>query len=792
MISQGNEVIDIVYNRRVKLAYLGCFSYANSKDNKAVRMGRYRAGVGVLLQTSVVLFCLTLAWSCVRALNGLSDEEWEAGLGTDMCPEKKFDGLENLDVAVRKEQALPEKDSELTDMKQLLGQQSAQIKELGDLITRLSNALQKLPAPSLLPLPQTTPSTERLHRLDDYDRVVSSVGQEEQGKPIPISIPSIPSDDQKPSDTSILDNQLDDDNLLPHTASTEGLKSGGEENLEEEAFVAAAPNLDKVKVGGYGLGGGMTVARYKPAWAEHFQFVSAVKVDVDVTCLHVLPHEGDDGMSRYVAVGDAAGRIYIFFIHGDLLVDYTTLSRAPVTAMLSFTLRKNETWLVSGHADGAVLVHRVSEIVQRGAPSSGDDAHNLVMDFVHALVMPVDSQQQTGGEYNLGGLFETEAKGTTTLLSDDAPPSKLITHLEMYRVGKMRYVLVTDSAGKMQVFRENGTLYGVAESPSRPLAFLRTPNTQRLLFLTKSGAGSLDLRSMTVRSCPCDGLNSSTVVAYTFDAAGRSRAYGFTSEGDLVYVALSGDTLHFECHARTTKRKLDVEGPVSPHGLKGYLVVATPKQVFVYNTTLQVGFSYANIRGGGGPRPLFSASMEDIALSFLPTPITPGEWPTMACNRDKLVVLGFGGGYVGIYRSNLPVYKLPDFNAKLWSSPIFISVLLLLGAWQLLSRKREPALSADNPVMQIGGSSASGGASGFRKYEENVRPGFRENREGSLGESRRYESPSRAYGNKPASYNPGSISSYWASSAEPNSYSTRREREPGSLFANQNVGDLRH
>jgi hypothetical protein len=474
-------------------------------------------------------------------------------------------------------------------------------------------------------------------------------------------------------------------------------------------------------------------------------------------------------------------------------VDYTTLSHAPVTAMLSFTLRKNETWLVSGHADGAVLVHRVSEIVQRGAPSSGDEAHNLVMEFVHALVMPVDSQQQTGGgEYNLQGLFETEAKSTTTLLSDDAPPSKLITHLEMYRVGKMRYVLVTDSAGKMQVFRENGTLYGVAESPSRPLAFLRTPNTQRLLFLTKSGAGSLDLRSMTVRSCPCDGLNSSTVVAYTFDAAGRSRAYGFTSEGDLVYVALSGDTLHFECHARTTKRKLDVEGPVSPHGLKGYLVVATPKQVFVYNTTLQVGFSYANIRGGGGPRPLFSASMEDIALSFLPTPITPGEWPTMACNRDKLVVLGFGGGYVGIYRSNLPVYKLPDFNAKLWSSPIFISVLLLLGAWQLLSRKREPALSADNPVMQIGGSSASGGASGFRKYEENVRPGFRENREGSLGESRRYESPSRAYGNKPASYNPGSISSYWASSADPNSYSTRREREPGSLFANQNVGDLRH
>lgn len=167
----------------MEVAYLGCFSYATSKDNKAVRMGRYRAGVGVLLQTSVVLFCLTLlAWSSVGALNGLSDEEWEAGLGTDMCPEKKFDGLGRLDVAVGGEQALPEKDSELIDMKQLLGQQSAQLKELGDLIARLTNALQKLPAPSLLPLPQTTSSTERPHRLDDYDQVVSSVGYEEQGK----------------------------------------------------------------------------------------------------------------------------------------------------------------------------------------------------------------------------------------------------------------------------------------------------------------------------------------------------------------------------------------------------------------------------------------------------------------------------------------------------------------------------------------------------------------------------------------------------------------------------------
>jgi hypothetical protein len=148
----------------------------------------------------------------------------------------------------------------------------------------------------------------------------------------------------------------------------------------------------------------------------------------------------------------------------------------------------------------------------------------------------------------------------------------------------------------------------------------------------------------------------------------------------------------------------------------------------------------------------------------------------MACNRDKLIVVGFGGGYVGIYRSTLPVHKLPDFNAKLWSSPIFISVILLLVAWQLLSRKRDPApTDTGNPVMQLAPNPV---ASGF---------GYRETREGGLGKARsRYESPSRGYSSKPVAYGQSAMN-YRASSSDPN-YSTRRE----PLFANQTVGDLRH
>jgi hypothetical protein len=696
--------------------------------DKVSSMGKHRVGVGLPLWCLILSVCVVLTRSEALAVSNHIDKEWEANLGTDMCPEKADIPIDSVFPSRNPPSAPPPAadDKPVTvEMHQLLTEQSAQIEKLTDLITKLDHSLQKL---STLPLiiPQVTTPTNKQQSLASEEIPTFSAEAQPETKPVHVS-------------------EL----------------SQGQQTGEGKAPDVVSDPVRRIQ-GGAGPGGGMTVARYKPAWTEHFQFVSAVKVDVEVSCLHVLPHEGDDGMSRYVAVGDAAGRVYIFFIHGDLLVDYATVSPAPVTAMLSFTLRKNETWLVTGHADGAVLVHRIWEIIHRGS-SSSDEAHQLVLEYVHSLVPPQDTTH-----HDLQAMFGSD--------KDIASETKLITHLEMYRVGKMRYVLAADSNGKMQVFRENGTVFGVADSLSRPLAFLRSPNTQRLLFLTRTGGGSLDLRTMTVRSCPCDGLNGSTVVAYAFDAAGRSRAYGVTDEGDLVYVILSGDTLHFECHARTTKRKLDVEGPVSLHGIKGYLVVATPRNVFVYNTTLQLGFSYANIRGGAGPRPLFSASLEDISLSFLPTPITAGKWPMMACNRDKLIVVGFGGGYVGIYRSTLPVHKLPDFNAKLWSSPIFISVILLLVAWQLLSRKRDPApTDTGNPVMQLAPNPV---ASGF---------GYRETREGGLGKARsRYESPSRGYSSKPVAYGQSAMN-YRASSSDPN-YSTRRE----PLFANQTVGDLRH
>lgn len=484
--------------------------------------------------------------------------------------------------------------------------------------------------------------------------------------------------------------------------------------------------------------GGMTIARYKPAWSEHFQFLSAVKVDGEVTCLHVLPHEGEEGLSKYVAVGVNTGGVYIFLSHGDLLVDFQTVSRLPVTAMLSFALRRNETMFLTGHSDGTVLIHKLCETTHSG-PMYGDDWHTLSMEHIQALAAP--------GFHDSVVSDATSATKESNAAVKQGTLEKSVKILEVYRVGKMRYILASDCDGNIQVFRENGTFYGAAKAPSQPLAFLRSPNSQRLLFLTQDGVASLDLRSLAVRSGPCEGLNGTRVVAYTFDATGRSKAYGFTDEGHMIYVALSGDTLHFECHVRS-KRKLEVGGSVVAQGIKGYLLVATPMQVLVYNTTLQVGYTYNSIPVGV-PRLLFAASIDEISLSFRSGSIQSSKEPVIACNRERLVVLGFGDGYVGMYKSNLLVQKSGNFNSRAWSSPMIIIVLMLLGGWHFFGKKRDVPVPMSDSDISLASSSTT--IPGY------VRDGMDERR--GLLDSRRYSSPSKAYpGSAAGGYNPGTLS----------------------------------
>ncbi|AAG12694.1 putative membrane protein [Arabidopsis thaliana] len=444
-----------------------------------------------------------------------------------------------------------------------------------------------------------------------------------------------------------------------------------------------------------------SVTKYSPFWSERFEFTSAVKLDSEATCINVLPFRDHEGLSKYFAVGDSSGRVFVFLRNGDVLVEFFTTCDSPITAMVSYmSVYKNESFVVTGHQSGVILLHRLRE------GSIGEDLNSAVMENV--------------------GKFDGTEDGLQ------------VTLLEVHHVGRVRYILATDLSGKLTVFTENRTVYGSVSPTSRPLVFLK----QRLLFLTETGAGSLDLRSMKIRESECEGLNHSLARSYVFDASERAKAYGFTSEGEIIHVLLLGDIMNFKCRVRS-KKKVQMEEPVALQAIKGYLLIVNQEKVFVYNVSTQ---HYVRTTG---PRLLFPAALEDIRSTFLShresTKTTDHQklekvTPLIASDREKLLVMGLGDGYVATYKSKLPISKA-EFNTMLWSSPVFFFILFLFGAWHFFSKKKESltAWGPDDPFSSTTMSSSSTTtAQNSSAFSESTR-----RNDDHMDLRRRYVSPSR-------------------------------------------------
>ncbi|CAN4093836.1 unnamed protein product [Withania somnifera] len=494
--------------------------------------------------------------------------------------------------------------------------------------------------------------------------------------------------------------------------------------------------------------GKVYVTKYSPLWLERFQFISAVRLGSDAISINVLPFRDAEGVSKYVAIGDDRGKVYAFSRNGEVLFDFQTSLSSPITAYVSYlSMYKNESVVVTGHENGGILMHRIWEVV-----SDGDDRTSLHMETVGKFASPVIDE------------------GGSSILS-----------LEVHHVGRNRYILSTDSGGELRVFRENGTVYGVTTPKSRPLAVLK----QRLLFLTETGAGSLDLRTMKIRESECEGLNNSIAKSYVFDATERSKAYGFTSDGDLIHVLLLGDNMNFKCRVRS-KRKLEMAEPLSFHAIKGYLLIANQERVSLYNVS-----SLHYVRSGG-PRLLFAVGHDEIVASFLSSQSlelndkSRKVIPLVASDQEKLVILGLGSGYLGIYRSNLPVFK-NEFNTMLWTSPVLFFLIFLLAACYFFAKKKEALTSwgPDDPFTSASGTGGAplGSSQGDRSYPDSSRNADHMDLRGSSlrGPSGRYVSPSRYSGGTAGAYRSNSAdTSSRPSSVDPNFRTTSDLKFRGS------------
>ncbi|KAF5806751.1 putative WD40-repeat-containing domain superfamily [Helianthus annuus] len=519
--------------------------------------------------------------------------------------------------------------------------------------------------------------------------------------------------------------------------------------------------------------GAVSVTKHSLFWSERFQFVSAVKLDTKPTSLNVLPFKDAERLSKYIAVGDDVGNLYVFTRYGEVMVRFDTGTGCSITSMVSYlSVVRNESIVVTGHENGVILVHKVWEV------PNGDEVYSVQRETVRRL-------EQTSG--------------------------LAISILEVHHVGRMRYIVSTDVSGTIKVFKEGGSVIGTIVPDNRPLVFLK----QKLLFLTETGAGSLDLRSMKLREAPCEGLNGSHALNYVFDASDRGKAYGFTSAGELVHLLIYGDSMNFKCRVRS-KKKFDVDhGPLAFEAIKGYFLIVSQEKVFVYNVSSQL---YVR---AGLPRLVFSAGLDEIVASFLNYRAMgrldsrkSEARPLIASDHEKLVILSLGNGYIGMYHSNLPVTK-GEFNTMLWSTPVLFFILFLFVAWHFFANKKEALTSwgPDDPFtngpptvpnersfgdptsrthdimdMRSGGGAAGGGSNGGDG--------------GIRGLPRRYGSPTRYTGASSNSFRPtaidpnprpgtvdpdfiGSELKYRGPSMESSGFGKRRE----GLFVNSQVVD---
>ncbi|EOY14721.1 Uncharacterized protein TCM_034012 [Theobroma cacao] len=568
---------------------------------------------------------------------------------------------------------------------------------------------------------------------------------------------------------SRLESKLSESSKVDDRHSVESSRSGfgKKDEISQRKYDGKAP-IQEIEVRDGERGRAVSVTTFSPFWSERFQFMSAVKLDSDATCINVLPFRDYEGLSKYVAIGDDRGTVYVFLRNGDVVAEFYTRCDSPIMAMVSYmSVYKNESVVFTGHKNGVIMVHRIYEGL------NGEESGSPVMETV--------------------GKFVAADSG------EDGLP---ITTLEVHYVGRMRYILSTDLSGKIRVFRENGSLYGSAMPTSRPLVFLK----QRLLFLTQTGAGSLDLRSMKIKESECEGLNHSLALNYVFDPTERSKAYGCTSDGDLIHVLLLGDIMNFKCRVRS-KKKLELRQPLAFQAIKGYLLIVDQEKVFVYNV------STLHYVRAGSPRLLFSASLDEIRSSFLTyrgmdiNNERRQVMPVIASDREKLVVLGLGGEYVGMYRSNLPVLK-GESNMMLWTSPVLFFILFLFGAWQFFAKKKE-ALTSWGPDDPFSSTSAANGpplvsSTGDRSFIDSSSRGAVDIDLRSSGlRGRRYGSPTRYPAGAPSSFGPNAADpssrpasvdpnyrsapelKFRGSALESTGFSKRRE----SLFVNSQVVD---
>ena len=354
-----------------------------------------------------------------------------------------------------------------------------------------------------------------------------------------------------------------------------------------------------------------------------------------VTAVAVVAPEARTTVPRLLAVGDAAGRLFILSAHGDVLAEAGPAG-SSVTAVSTWLVQRQHTALATGHSDGRVLIR---SMLESPAAASVDDATPDV-----TLLPP--------GEPPLPAADSAECFAAVQAL-----------HIvPLTGIGPAGRVLVTTRAGGVVTVHDAaaGTPLACGSVPGHQHSVLAirpagngAPSAAAglmLHYVHPRGLGALFVRPMAAlsrnatsvqlpriaavaESPPCFGLAADEhLVAVAFDAAAgvTARAWGVTNTSHLLRLSI-----YFTHHATRpgapvgpqprcgvlSRRPLHRMGDAASPGLGGAqaaisamqphsLVVATQAGVWLYDT--QACSRNASMQ----PALVAWTSKEDVSVGF--------------------------------------------------------------------------------------------------------------------------------------------------------------------------------
>lgn len=356
----------------------------------------------------------------------------------------------------------------------------------------------------------------------------------------------------------------------------------------------------------------------------------------------------------------------------------------------------SETLLATGSLDGSVNVYKLSSILD-SPPGEPEESKNGGKDDeeeeekkekekpkqpepepAHSLKVKLTASLGTYATQWVG--FNAEADG-----DDEFPEDKgvavlpAVTHVTIYTNRRHVLYVVGYSNGKIRTFSNNGTIKTELDVTTAPAA-MELATSQQIAMATDSTMGLFRFgRGVARLDQRCDATQLGGVISLAYDETNAHTLYAGTRDGRLLVFNLRDKRKHAYC---TPKHTLTVEegAPLQLEAMNGYLLVASPSALHVYNITAKGREPpvRAMMRTREGPVPLL-ANPVAMQLSIASLPF----------KEVFVAVVHPAAGHVQTFQSELPwADPKAASNMGMVRAPLFVGGLIMMVMYQLYKKKR--------------------------------------------------------------------------------------------------------